>query len=76
MRFRLRVPRPDDAVGAWGPVVTGKFGLFILVLFLGTFVLEFFSMTLWYIDFFLLFAVVFGVSFWSRVRSKPRSTPR
>jgi hypothetical protein len=75
MRYRLRVPRPDDAVGAWAPVVTGKFGLFILVLLLGTFVLEFFSMTLWYIDFFLLFAVVFGVSFWSRVRSKPRSEP-
>jgi hypothetical protein len=74
IRYRLRAPRPDDAVGAMGAVVTGKLGMFILALFLGAFVLEFFSMTLWYIDFFLLFAVVFGVIFRSRVRSKPRST--
>jgi hypothetical protein len=74
IRYRLRAPRPDDAVGAMGAVVTGKLGVFILALFLGAFVLEFFSMTLWYIDFFLLFAVVFGVIFRSRVRPKPRST--
>jgi hypothetical protein len=75
IRYRLRAPRPDDAVGAIS-VVTGKLGVVMLALLLGTMVLWIFSMTLWTIDMFLFFAVMIPVMFRARVRSKPRSTPR
>ena len=69
-RYRLHAPRPDDAVGAWGAVVTGKLGIFILALFAGSMVLWIFSMTLEMIDMALLFVVTFGLAFRSKVRSK------
>jgi hypothetical protein len=72
LRYRLRAPRADDAVGAMGAVVTGKFGLFILALFLSSMVLWMFSTTLATIDIFLFFAVILVVMFRSRIRSKPR----
>jgi hypothetical protein len=75
IRYRLRAPRPDDAVGAIS-VVTGKLGVVMLALLLGTMVLWIFSMTLWTIDMFLFFAVMIPVMFRAKVRSKPRSTPR
>ena len=67
-RYLLRAPRPDDAVGPMGAVATGKFGLFILALLLGSFFLWIFSTTLEVIDIFLVFAVVLVVIFRSRVR--------
>jgi hypothetical protein len=72
--YRLRAFRPDEGVGAWGPVTTGKFGLFIAALALGSLFLWMFSITLWGIDSFLLMAVVLGLGARSKLRSKPRSS--
>jgi hypothetical protein len=72
--YRLRAFRPQEGVGAWGPVTTGKFGLFLLALALGSLFLWIFSITLWEIDSFLLMVIAFGLGARSRVRSK-RSTP-
>lgn len=67
-RWRLRAPRPDDAVGPMGAVLTGKFGVFVLALFVGSMTLWIWSGTLWAIDFALLFIVVIGLMFRYRVR--------
>jgi hypothetical protein len=67
-RYLLRAPRPDDAVGPMGAVTTGKFGLFLLALLLGSFFLWIFSTTLEVIDVFVLFTLAFGLSLWSKVR--------
>jgi hypothetical protein len=69
LRYRLRAPGPNDAVGAMGAVTTGKFGLLILALLLGSFVLWIFSTTLEVVDILLLTVVVLGLSVWSKVRS-------
>jgi hypothetical protein len=69
VRRRLQAPGPNDAVGAVGPVTTGKFGLFILALLLASFVLWIFSTTLEVIDILLLTVVVLGLGVWSKVRS-------
>ena len=68
LRYRLRAPRSDDAVGPMGAVATGKFGLFILALLLGSFFLWIFSSTLEVIDISLFFAVVLVVIVRSGVR--------
>jgi hypothetical protein len=69
-RYRLRAPGRDDAVGAMGPVTTGKLGLFILALLLASFVLWIFSTTLEVIDIFALTAVVLGLMVWQTAHSK------
>jgi hypothetical protein len=69
LRYRLRAPGPNDAVGAVGAVTTGKFGLFILALLLGSFFLWIYSTTLEVIDILLLSVVVLGLSVWSKRRS-------
>jgi hypothetical protein len=51
-----------------GAVTTGKFGLFLLALLLGSFFLWIFSTTLEVIDVFVLFTLAFGLSLWSKVR--------
>jgi hypothetical protein len=67
-RWRLRAPRPDDGIGAMGAVLTGKFGLFVMALFVGSMTLWIWSATLWAIDFALLFIVVIGLMFRHRAR--------
>ncbi len=67
--YRLRAFRPHEGVGAWGPVTTGKFGLFLAVLALGSLFLWIFSITLWEIDSFLLMVIVFGLGARSKLRS-------
>jgi hypothetical protein len=66
--YRLHAFRPNEGVGAWGAVTTGKFGLFLLALTLGSLFLWIFSVTLWTIDSFLLMVIVLGLSIRSGVR--------
>jgi hypothetical protein len=68
-RYGLRAPGPNDAVGAMGAVTTGKLGLFIAALALGSFVLWIFSTTLEVIDMLLLTVAVLVLSIRSKVRS-------
>lgn len=66
--YRLHAFRPNEGVGAWGAVTTGKFGLFVLALTLGSLFLWIFSVTLWTIDSFLLMVIVLGLSIRSGAR--------
>jgi hypothetical protein len=66
--YRLHAFRPNEGVGAIGAVTTGKFGLFLLALLLGSLFLEFFSVTLWTIDTVLFMTLALFVSIRSGVR--------
>ncbi len=74
--YRLHAHTRGDSVGAVGAVTTGKLGLFISALLLGSFFLWIFSTTLEVIDIILLSAVVLGLSVWSSVQAgRPRKDP-
>jgi hypothetical protein len=68
--YRLHAFRPNEGVGAWGAVTTGKFAYFLLALALGSLFLWIFSTTLWMIDSVLLMVVVLGLSIRSGVRRR------
>jgi hypothetical protein len=68
--YRLHAFRPDEKVGAWGAVTTGKFGYLLLALSLGSLFLWIFSGTLWMIDTVLLMVLVLGLSLRSGVRRR------
>jgi hypothetical protein len=68
-RYSLRPPGTNDEVGPVGAVTTGKLGLFIAALALGSFVLWIFSTTLEVIDILLLTVVVLVLSVRSKIRS-------
>jgi hypothetical protein len=69
LRYRLRAPRADDAVGATGAVTAGKLGYFLLALFLSTFVVWIFSTTLEVIDIIVVMVIFMSLSVWNKVRS-------
>jgi hypothetical protein len=66
--YRLHAFRPNEGVGPWGAVTTGKFGFFLLALTLGSLFLWIFSVALWMIDSLLLMVIVVGLSIRSGVR--------
>jgi hypothetical protein len=68
--YRLHAFRPNEGVGAWGAVTTGKLGFFLLALTLGSLFLEFFSVTLWTIDTVLLMALALVLSIRSGARRR------